>query len=230
MIPSAFPDKADIARLTARMLLEIGAVNFRPEEPYILASGLPSPSYIDCRKLISYPRIRSVLMDFLTVTVMREAGFEAFDNIAGGETAGIPFAALVAERLALPMSYVRKKPKGYGRGARIEGDMAEGARVLLVEDLTTDGGSKLSFVDAIREAGALCGHTAVIFYYGIFPETEKTLGDHGVRLHHLCTWRDVLAEARAQGAFAPATLDAVAAFLDDPRAWQAKWQDAHKPG
>ena len=89
----------------------------------------------------------------MAVTVMREAGFEAFDNIAGGETAGIPFAALVAERLALPMTYVRKKPKGYGRNARIEGVMREGDRVLLVEDLATDGGSKLSFVDAIRETG-----------------------------------------------------------------------------
>ncbi len=220
MIPTSFPPKDEIARLTARMLLEIGAVNFRPEEPFILASGLPSPTYIDCRKLISFPRIRTTLMDFLAVTVMREAGFEAFDNIAGGETAGIPFGALVAERLALPMTYVRKKPKGYGRNARIEGVMTEGQRVLLVEDLTTDGGSKLSFVDAIRETGATCGHTAVIFYYDIFPETEKTLGDHGVQLHHLCTWWDVLAEARAQGVFDAATLDAVEEFLNAPRAWQ----------
>ncbi|MCB1328225.1 MAG: orotate phosphoribosyltransferase [Maritimibacter sp.] len=220
MIPTSFPDKAEIARLTARMLLEIGAVNFRPDEPFILASGLPSATYIDCRKLISYPRIRTTLMDFLAVTVMREAGFEAFDNIAGGETAGIPFAALVAERLALPMTYVRKKPKGYGRGARIEGDMTEGQRVLLVEDLTTDGGSKLSFVDAIRETGARCADTAVIFYYDIYPETVKTLGDHGVALHYLCTWWDVLAEARATEAFAADTLDAVEAFLKAPRAWQ----------
>ncbi|MEH6831664.1 orotate phosphoribosyltransferase [Sulfitobacter sp.] len=220
MIPTTYPDASEIARLTARMLLEIGAVNFNTEEPYTLASGLPSPSYIDCRKLISYPRIRSTLMDFLTITVMRNAGFEAFDNIAGGETAGIPFAALVAERMALPMTYVRKKPKGYGRNARIEGDMSEGQRVLLVEDLTTDGGSKLSFVDAIRETGATCGHTAVIFYYDIFPETKKTLGDHGVELHHLCTWWDVLAEAKAQGAFAKSTLDEVEKFLESPRAWQ----------
>ncbi len=220
MIPASHPPKDEIARLTARMLLEIGAVNFRPDDPFILASGLPSATYIDCRKLISFPRIRSTLMDFLTVTVMRDAGFEAFDNIAGGETAGIPFAALVAERMALPMTYVRKKPKGYGRNARIEGAMTEGQRVLLVEDLTTDGGSKLSFVDAIRETGATCGHTAVIFYYDIFPETTKTLGDHGVQLHHLCTWWDVLAEARAQGAFDDATLTEVEAFLKAPRAWQ----------
>ena len=220
MIPSTYPSKEEIARLTAKMLLEIKAVHFNAVEPFTLASGLPSPTYIDCRKLISHPRIRSTVMDFMVTTVMRDAGFEAFDNIAGGETAGIPFAALVAERMALPMSYVRKKPKGYGRNARIEGDMSEGQRVLLVEDLTTDGGSKLSFVDAIRETGAVCAHTAVIFYYDIFPETEKTLGDHGVTLHHLCTWWDVLTEAKASGAFDAATLTEVESFLSAPRAWQ----------
>jgi orotate phosphoribosyltransferase len=220
MIPSSYPDAAEISRLTARMLLEIEAVHFNAAEPFTLASGLPSPTYIDCRKLISHPRIRSTLMDFLTVTVMRNAGFEAFDNIAGGETAGIPFAALVAERMGLPMTYVRKKPKGYGRNARIEGRMTEGQRVLLVEDLTTDGGSKLSFVDAIRETGATCAHTAVIFFYGIFPDTEKRLGDHGVTLHHLCTWWDVLAEARRQQAFDAETLAQVETFLTTPRKWQ----------
>ena len=224
MIPSSFPSKEEIARLTAGMLLEIGAVHFNSREPFTHASGKKAPTYIDCRKLISYPRIRATLMDFMAVTVLRNAGFEAFDNIAGGETAGIPFAALVAERLALPMSYVRKKPKGYGRNARIEGEMSEGQRVLLVEDLTTDGGSKLSFVDAIRESGATCGHTAVIFYYDIFPQTEKTLGDHGIRLHHLCTWWDVLAEAKAENHFDPKTIAGVEKFLNAPR----DWQDANK--
>ena len=217
----SFPPRDEIARLSARMLLEIQAVHFSAE-PFSYASGLKGPTYIDCRKLISYPRIRGTLMDFLAATVCRDAGFEAFDNIAGGETAGIPFAALVAERLGLPMTYVRKKPKGYGRNARIEGEMREGQRVLLVEDLTTDGGSKLSFVDAIRETGATCAHTAVIFFYDIFPEATARLADHGVTLHHLCTWRDVLAEARAQEAFDAVTLAGVAAFLDDPRGWQAE--------
>lgn len=221
MISSAYPSPAEIARLTARALLEVEAVHFNAATPFTLASGLPSPTYIDCRKLISFPRIRSTLMDFLAVTVMRNAGFEAFDNIAGGETAGIPFAALVAERLALPMTYIRKKPKGYGRNARIEGVMTPGQRVLLVEDLTTDGGSKLSFVEAIRETGATCAHTAVIFSYGIFPETPARLAEHGLMLHHLCTWWDVLAEARASAAFDAATLTEVEAFLTAPREWQA---------
>ncbi len=226
MIPASFPSREEIARLSARMLLEIGAVHFNAAEPFTLASGLPSPTYIDCRTPISHPRVRAAMMDFMAATVLREAGFEAFTNIAGGETAGIPFAALMAERLALPMSYVRKKPKGYGRGARIEGVMGESDRVLLVEDLTTDGGSKLSFVEAIRATGATCAHTAVIFYYGIFPETEKTLADHGVSLHYLTTWADVLAEARAGGSFDAGTLREVEAFLNAPRAWQ----EAHRRG
>ncbi|KPQ08412.1 MAG: orotate phosphoribosyltransferase PyrE [Rhodobacteraceae bacterium HLUCCA12] len=221
MIPASYPDRATVARLTARMLLDIEAVHFNATEPFTFASGLKAPTYIDCRKLISYPRIRATLMDFLTCRVFEDAGFEAFDNVAGGETAGIPFAALVAERMALPMSYVRKKPKGYGRNARIEGAMTPGQRVLLVEDLTTDGGSKLSFVEAIRDTGATCAHTAVIFYYGIFPETEPRLAEHGVALHYLCTWWDVLAEARRGGDFDGATLDSVEGFLRAPHDWQA---------
>jgi orotate phosphoribosyltransferase len=204
------------------MLWEIEAVNFMEDTPFTLASGAASPVYVDCRKLISFPRIRATLMDFLTATVMRNAGFETFTNVAGGETAGIPFAALVAERMALPMTYVRKKPKGYGRNARIEGVMGAGDQVLLVEDLTTDGGSKLSFVDAIRDTGAECAHTAVIFYYGIFPDTEAKLGEHGVHLHHLCTWWDVLDTAPARHA---GVLDEVRAFLTDPEGWRAARAD-----
>jgi orotate phosphoribosyltransferase len=224
MIPTSFPSKETLARLTAGMLIEIGAIDFNANEPFTHASGKKAPTYVDCRKLISYPRIRATLMDFMAATVMREVGFEAFDNVAGGETAGIPFAALIAERLALPMTYVRKKPKGYGRNARIEGVMTEGQRVLLVEDLTTDGGSKLSFVNAIRETGATCGATAVIFYYGIFDGVEESLAENGVQLIHLCTWWDVLAEAKRRGAFSAKTLDAVEAYLRNPTGWQPSVQ------
>jgi orotate phosphoribosyltransferase len=215
------PSDSEMARLTARMLLEVRAVHFRRDEPYKLTSGLASPVYIDCRKLISHPRIRATLMDFACAKVVREAGFEAFDAVAGGETAGIPFAAWIAERLGLPMLYVRKQPKGFGRNARIEGELADGARVLLVEDLTTDGGSKLKFAEALRDAGAACAHTLVIFYYGVFAEVSETLARHGLALHHLATWADVLAEARTGGHFDAATLAEVEAFLAAPLAWSA---------
>ena len=210
-----------IGRQVARMLLEISAVHFRTEPPYELTSGLASPVYIDCRKLISYPRIRAACMDHACSLLCDRAGFERFDAVAGGETAGIPFAALIAERLSLPMLYVRKKPKGFGRDARIEGDVREGQRVVLVEDLTTDGGSKISFVSALREAGAECGHTIVVFYYDIFEQVPAKLAEQGVALHYLATWRDVLAEARAGSYFDEETLDQVERFLNEPLAWSA---------
>ncbi|WP_394198080.1 orotate phosphoribosyltransferase [Litoreibacter albidus] len=221
MIPTTYPTREEIARLSASMLLEVGAVHFNAREPFTHASGKKAPTYVDCRKLISFPRIRTTLMDFLACTIMRDAGFEAFDNVAGGETAGIPFGALIAERMALPMTYVRKKPKGYGRNARIEGEMTEGQRVLLVEDMTTDGGSKVSFVEAIRETGATCAHTAVIFFYDIFPDTRERLGQHGISLHSLCTWWDVLAVAKEQETFDAETLAEVEKFLRSPAEWQA---------
>ena len=164
-------DKAGIARSVARMLIEIEAVLFRADDPFTLTSGAKSPVYIDCRKIISFPRARAAMMDHGKTVIMNEVGFESLDALAGGETAGIPFAAWLAERTALPMQYVRKKPKGFGRDARIEGDIHEGQRVLLVEDLMTDGGSKLSFIEALRMAGAECAHTFVIFYYDIFKDT-----------------------------------------------------------
>jgi orotate phosphoribosyltransferase len=222
MIPTAYPDRTTMARLSARMLLDIGAVHFNADQLYTHASGKQAPTYIDCRKIISYPRVRATLMDFLCCKVMEAAGLEAFDTIAGGETAGIPFAAFVAERMGLPMSYVRKQPKGYGRTAQIEGEMREGDRVLLVEDLTTDGGSKLKFVDAIRAAGAECGHTAVVFFYGVMPGTEARLAAHGLTLHYLATWADVIAEARRGGDFDGTTLAEVERFLEQPDAWRAE--------
>ena len=154
----AFPDKKVIAELTAKMLLEVDAIRFMTDKPFIYTSGWASPVYTDCRRLISFPRVRQTLMDFAASTVLRDAGFERFDSVAGGETAGIPFAAWMADRLMLPMQYVRKKPKGFGRNAQIEGQINPGERVLLVEDLTTDGRSKVNFCKALREAGAVVEH------------------------------------------------------------------------
>lgn len=221
MLHTTHPDQAHIARAAARMLLEIEAVHFRADPPFILTSGAASPVYIDCRKLISFPRIRSMLMDFGVASVMEKAGYEAFDSVAGGETAGIPFAAWFAERMGLPMQYVRKKPKGFGRAAQIEGAINEGDRVLLVEDLATDGGSKIAFVDALRKAGATCDHTFVVFFYDIFPETREIMADAGLTLHYLTTWKDVLAVARDQDRFDKKTLNAVEAFLEAPKEWSA---------
>ncbi|MEM9428064.1 MAG: orotate phosphoribosyltransferase [Pseudomonadota bacterium] len=222
------PQDTEMAAMTARMLLEVEAVLFRPEEPFTFASGLASPVYIDCRRLISYPRVRSLLMDFAVAKLYRHVGVEAFDAVAGGETAGIPFAAFIAERMGLPMLYVRKKPKGYGRDAQIEGVVAEGARVLLVEDLATDGGSKLIFAEALRRAGAVCRDSVVVFYYDIFRDAPGELASGGLRLHHLATWWDVLAVAKEDGRSSSSTLAEVETFLNAPLEWSSEHGGAYR--
>jgi orotate phosphoribosyltransferase len=217
-----FADKSFIADMTAKMMLEVKAVHFSEGKPFVFTSGWASPVYIDCRKLISYPRVRSALIDFATATIVREVGFEQFDTIAGGETAGIPYAAWIADRLALPMQYVRKKPKGFGRGAQIEGHIEEGARTLLVEDLTTDGRSKVNFCKALRDAGAIVDYVLVMFYYDIFPESKQIIADIKVKLLHLATWWDVLRVVKQGGYFENRVIEEVERFLNAPAKWSAE--------
>lgn len=217
----SFADSATIASTTAHMLLEVQAVLFNPAKPFIFTSGWASPVYIDGRKLISYPRVRRAVIDFGVSKLMREAGFEQFDSVAGGETAGIAYAAWMAEALGLPMQYIRKKPKGFGRNAQIEGHLPEGSRVLLVEDLATDGRSKVNFCNAIRAAGAKVEHIFVVFFYDIFKDQQHVLDDLGVTMHHLATWWDVLAAAKERHYFDTAVLDEVEKFLHAPAAWSA---------
>jgi len=220
----AAPGKAapsETARATAGALMDIEAVLFRPEDPFIFTSGRASPVYVDCRRLISFPRERARLMDLAVALIDEAIGRDAIDVVAGGETAGIPFAAWIAERLDKPMVYIRKKPKGFGRNAQIEGTFAEGARVLLVEDLATDGGSKLNFIEAVRNAGGEIAHAFVIFHYGIFPQSVSALAERGVTLHALATWWDALAVAEARGYLSGDGLRDVRAFLYDPETWSA---------
>ena len=219
-------DKKDAARITARALLDIKAVNFRPDEPYIFTSGRVSPVYIDCRKIIAFPKQRTEIVTLMAELIRRDIGVDNINAVAGGETAGIPYGAWMADRLNIPMLYVRKQPKGFGRMAQIEGDMPPGWTVPLVEDLATDGGSKHVFIKALRDAGAVVKDVIVVFHYGIFPKSVESLKEIGVRLHGLATWHDVLAEARRGNDFPAANLDQIEKFLADPDGWAAA--NAHK--
>lgn len=213
-------DLAQIAKTSAQILLETKSVLFNAREPFIFTSGRASPVYTDCRRLISFPEERGILMDFGASLLRTKA--DGVDLVAGGETAGIPYAAFIAERLNKPMLYVRKKPKGFGRMAQIEGVMDEpGKRVVLVEDMQTDGASKKVFIDALREAGAVVEHSFVIFHYGIFPASAENMKAAGVTLHALTTFWDILAVAREKNYFDAQTLDEVEKFLHEPDRWSA---------
>lgn len=214
------PASAAVRQETARILLDTHSVLFNAREPFTYTSGRQGPVYVDCRRLISFPAERARLMDFAAAII--GAACPGLAYVAGGETAGIPYAAFVSERLNLPMLYVRKKPKGFGRMAQIEGVMDEaGKQTILVEDLQTDGGSKKTFIDALRQAGAVVEHSFVVFHYGIFPASTRNMQDMGVMLHALCDWWDVLAAARAGNYFDDETLASVESYLNNPESWAA---------
>lgn len=208
-----------IADMTARMILEAGAVKYGAERPFFLASGWASPVYIDVQRLISFPRIRRALMDFASEVVLSGAGFEQFDTVAGVESSGIAYAAWIAERLSLPLQYVRRKPRGFGPESQIEGTLRAGARVLLVDDITTDGRSKIEMCRALRAMQARVDHVLVMFFYDVFSEARALFKELRIELHYLATWRDVLAAARASGYFPPPAVEQVERFLENPARW-----------
>ncbi len=216
--------KEEIARETAKILLDTKSVLFSEGEPFVFTSGKKSPVYTDCRKLIGFDKERTILMDYAAEMLASTIGVDEIDYLAGGETAGIPYAAFIAERLKKPMVYVRKKPKGFGRMSQIEGNFPEESHIrkktVLIEDLQTDGGSKKVFFDALRAAGAEISHAFVVFHYGIFAASEENMKAMGVELHALTDWWHVLSVAREQQYFPDDTLSVVEGFLNDPLGWQ----------
>ena len=215
------PEQKAAGAATAKMLLDIKAVNFRPKEPYILTAGWASPVYIDCRWVISFLEERRKIIGLGADLLRASIDVKALDLVAGGETAGIPYGAWLSEALDKPMLYIRKKPKGFARNAQIEGDMPAGSHVLLVEDLATDGGSKIMFIEALRAGDATVTDIFVVFYYSAFPGAEESMKKAGVNLHYLANWWDVLAQAEAGNYFSSDDIQGVKDFLADPLGWSA---------
>ncbi|MDD3019428.1 MAG: orotate phosphoribosyltransferase [Alphaproteobacteria bacterium] len=208
------------AKIAAKILLDTKSVLFNSREPFVFTSGRISPVYVDIRRLISFPAERSTLMDMGAALLKEKVGLDNIDFVAGGETAGIPYAAFLSDRLNKPMLYIRKKPKGFGRMAQIEGCMdQDGANVILIEDLQTDGGSKKVFIDALRAAGAKIAHSFVVFHYGIFPQSLENMKAAGVELYNLTDWWAVLDVARENKYFDDETLASVESFLNAPDKW-----------
>ncbi|RVV97394.1 orotate phosphoribosyltransferase [Mesobaculum littorinae] len=206
-----------LRRATARALIDVGAIEMQIDRPFLMSSGLAAPVFVDCRRLISHPSARQVVIEGLAETLARRT--RDIESVAGGETAGIPFAAWVAQTAGLPMHYVRKRPRGLGPHAQVEGRVRPGQRVALIEDMTVDGSSKLRFAEALRRAGAEVTDALVIFLYDALPGAADALADKGLRLHHLASWQDVIAVAEEDGSFPAAALATLKEFLADPAAW-----------
>jgi orotate phosphoribosyltransferase len=210
--------RAEIGENVALLLLQAGAIHISRDRPYILAAGWASPVYVDCRVLIGRPHVRRAITELSAAYIALAFPAGSFDAIAGAETAGIAFAAWLAELAGLELRYVRKRPLGIGRNAQVEGGTVDGLRVLLIDDLTTDGGSKVAFARGLRAAGAIVEHALTIFYHDAFPGASERLKEANLVLHPLATWADVLNGAAARH-LAAEDRTAIELFLADPVAW-----------
>lgn len=184
--------ETELKTVVAGFFWEIGAIKVSVDKPFEMTSGKTTPFYFDCRMLISFPLQRDVITAYARWLCQTQK--LSFDYIAGGETAGIPFAAWLAEKMSKPFIYVRKKPKGHGTGSQLEGSVAKGASVLLYEDLITDGGSKVSFVDGIRNAGCKVSDCLVVL--DRMQGGENLLRGMDVVLHSLVTVDDCMQVGR----------------------------------
>jgi len=226
--PLSAQEKTEIAHRTAEILIKTKSVMFNAREPFAYTSGNKGPTYIDCRRLASFPKERDILMRDGARLLAGEIGSDNIDVLAGGATAGISYAALLADRLRKPMVYVRKKSKGHGRMAQIEGHLPEEnesgnpPNVVLVEDLQNRGSSVKVFVDALRKTGVNTEHAFVLFNYGL-KTSKNDMRELGVTVHALASWDSVLEIAKTKNYFDDETLASVEAFLNDP----AKWQEHH---
>jgi len=217
---------SEVSQRFADMLLATESIAVYKDNPFVFVSGRISPVYIDCRKLLSFPAEREYIVTELAKKAETDIGLDNIDVVAGGETAGIPYASFVSHLIKKPMIYIRKQPKGYGGTKQIEGTLEAGKRVLLVEDLITDGLSKLRFNIGIRGAGARMTHCLCVFDYASDRleqhEGKDALAKNDIALHVLANWDDVLDTGTSKKYFTEEQNQQIIDFLKDPENWGRK--------
>ena len=201
-----------ISNETASILLKKKCIEFSFKKKFQLTSGRKSIVYCDCRKIISYTNERDKLINFALKKIKLDKTLNSLTNIAGGESAGIPYASLLAQKLKLPLSYIRKEKKKFGKKSQIEGDIKYNDKVLLVEDLITDGSSKYNFIEAVEEVGGRIKAIFVIFNYGINKEFLEYNGKK-IKIISLAKWEDVLNILKLKNIFPQKEISSIVNFL-----------------
>lgn len=219
--PASLP--ADDSGSIARRLLQIGAVTLSPSQPFTWASGLLAPIYCDNRLTLGYPDIRDQIAAGLMERIDRLPGAPP-DAVVGVATAGIPHATLVADRLRLPLAYVRSQAKTHGKGKQIEGQLRAGQRVVVIEDLISTGGSSLAAVDVLLEQELEVLLVASVFSYGLRVAVER-FASAGIPWTSLSTLHELLAVARREDLLSVADLASLESWRDDPIAWSGRWAE-----
>ncbi|MBO7109970.1 MAG: orotate phosphoribosyltransferase [Prevotella sp.] len=212
----------EIKNLFAQKLLEVKAVKLQPTEPFTWASGWKSPIYTDNRKTLSFPRLRSFVK--LELCHLIQEHFPEAEAVAGVATGAIAQGALVAEELGLPYAYVRPKPKDHGMGNQVEGELPKGAKVVVVEDLISTGGSSLKAVEALRQYGVEVIGMVASFTYG-FPVAEEAFREASVTLYTLSDYEHIISEAAKTGYIKDEELPVLAEWRKNPSEWKGDYHE-----
>ncbi len=207
-----------IKKQFAKKLMDIQAIKLQPNEPFTWASGWKSPIYTDNRQTLSYPDVRSFVKLELCHAI--QTHFPEAEAVAGVATGAIAQGALVADELGLPYAYVRPKPKDHGMGNQVEGRIGKGAKVVVVEDLISTGGSSLKAVEALRQYGCEVIGMVASFTYG-FPVAEQAFKEAGVHLVTLSDYAAVLEQAAETGYIKAEDVAVLNEWRKDPAAWKA---------
>ncbi|MCG4822280.1 orotate phosphoribosyltransferase [Streptococcus gordonii] len=205
-----------LAKEIARDLLKIKAVYLKPEEPFTWASGIKSPIYTDNRVTLAYPETRTLIEDGFVEKIRAE--FPDVEVIAGTATAGIPHGAIIADKMNLPFAYIRSKPKDHGAGNQIEGRVAPGQKMVVIEDLISTGGSVLDAIAAAKREGADVIGAAAIFTYEL-PKADRNFNDAGVKLVTLSNYTELIHLAEQEGYINAEGLALLKRFKEDQENW-----------
>lgn len=211
---TSHPNSLIHQRMVAQQLLGIGAANMDESAPFTLTSGKQSPLYVDVRRLLSYPQERDMIMDRAATWLESQLPHLSHMTIAGGESAGIPFASFLAHHWQLPLIYVRKQPKKFGLQKNIEGDLNSDRSILLVEDILTQGTSKAVFINHLREAGGTVNDIFIPMTYQNEQQESAFAKAHDVRVHSLSRISVLLDVAQEQQTHPPAAIAAARQWLD----------------
>lgn len=206
-----------LANDIARDLLKIKAVYLKPEEPFTWASGIKSPIYTDNRVTLAYPETRTLIENGFVEKIRAE--FPDVEVIAGTATAGIPHGAIIADKMNLPFAYIRSKPKDHGAGNQIEGRVAPGQKMVVIDDLISTGGSVLDAIAAAKREGADVVGAAAIFTYEL-PKADKNFADAGVKLVTLSNYTELIHLAEQEGYINAEGLTLLKKFKDNQENWQ----------
>ena len=204
-------------RQIAEKLLQINAIRLNIQTPFTWSSGWKSPVYCDNRRILSFPFVRDVIKSEMSNLVFET--FPEAEVLAGVATGGIAHGALVADQIKLPFAYVRSKAKGHGLGNRIEGVVEKAAKVVVIEDLISTGGSSLDACGALQEAGAEVIGLVAVFTYG-FPVAEEAFKEAGIPFHTLSNYPEMIEEAKARGLVSDEQMSSLAAWREDPASWK----------